>query len=299
MRCSSPLLVKNRFGALVNAPCGQCTNCRLNYARQWSIRLTHEQSYYGENCCVITLTYDNKFLPANGSLCKEDFQKFMKRLRKHCGSNSIRYFCAGEYGGKFGRAHMHCILFGIPVDSEVFRNRHIHYEDGKPCGWHADMDAWRDPDTNEYIGKVHIAPFSKELSFYVTGYILKKVKGKFAKEFYSEFGIIPEFVLMSRKPGIGERYVRTHSDYYRTHQYVTQGRSKYPLPRYYLDKAGVKSRALEAMKREKERWEEFKSKYERQGMSILEISNLYNERLDQIELNSRARLKMKGNRNEN
>lgn len=301
MECKCPILISNKQGVLCRVPCGQCTHCRLNYARSWSIRLAHEQLKYGQNCCIITLTYAPAYLPKNGSLEKSDFQKFMKRLRKQCGSKSIRYYCVGEYGGKFHRAHMHCVLFGIPVDSKVFINRHKHFENGIQKGWHADMLAWSDPDTHEPIGKVHIAPFSSSLAYYVTGYILKKVKGHLAKEYYDERGIIPEFVLMSRKPGLGEDYVRSHASYFVNHQYVTQGRSKWPLPRYYIDKAKVKigHRFVEAFKAARERYENFISEYTSKGMTKLEASNLFDEIREQKVKETEARLKMKGNRNEN
>lgn len=289
MRCTSPVLVTDSHGVLVHAPCGQCLHCRLNYARQWSIRIAHERLKYGDNTCVITLTYDDEHLPADRSVHKRDLQLFMKRLRKKLGVKTVRYFGVGEYGGAFGRPHYHCVLFGVPVDSPVFGDRHIHYEKGKPCGWHCDFPVWEN-------GKTHIMPLTLDTANYVAGYILKKVKGKSAFEYYSSRGIEPEFVLMSRKPGIGQCYVNSHGDYYRVHPYVTIKGVKYPLPRYYVDKAGVSksTRSLESIKREKKRYADFCAEYEAQGMSRAEILNLYDELLLQEEKNTCAKLNLKG-----
>ena len=105
-------------GAVIKLPCGQCVGCRLERSRQWAVRCMHEASLYKRNC-FITLTYSNEYLPPNMSLVKSDFQKFMKRLRKRCGS-SVRYYYCGEYGENFGRPHYHAILFGFDFKDKVY-----------------------------------------------------------------------------------------------------------------------------------------------------------------------------------
>ena len=121
----------------IQVPCGQCIGCRLERSRQWAMRCVHEAQLHDYNS-FITLTYDDQHLPQNASLRKEDFQKFMKRLRKEL-DYPIRFFHCGEYGenafkGKFssqpsvkrkqmkhleqyklsalGRPHYHAIIFG-------------------------------------------------------------------------------------------------------------------------------------------------------------------------------------------
>lgn len=68
-------------GTELKIPCGRCIGCRLNRSQGWAVRITHEASLYDRNC-FITLTYDEKHLPQDGSLVKKHFQDFMKRLRK-------------------------------------------------------------------------------------------------------------------------------------------------------------------------------------------------------------------------
>ena len=241
MRCRFPLLVRNKQGYLVHAPCGQCTACRINQSRQWSSRITHEQLKYGDKSSFLTLTYDDEHLPADCSVHKRELSLFIKRFRKALGTKKLRFFGCGEYGDKFGRPHYHVIIFGVPVDSDVYGTRHVHYEKGRPLGWHCDFKCWP-------FGKTHIGTVTSDSANYCAGYVFKKIKGKKGQEYYSSLGIEPEFVLMSRRPGIGQDYVVSHSDYYRVHPYVTIKGVKYPLPRYYVDKAGVRYNKLEALK---------------------------------------------------
>ena len=77
----------------VQLPCGQCIGCRLERSRVWAVRCVHEASLHSDNC-FITLTYDNSHLPSDGSLHKDHFQKFMKRLRKSVGK--VRFFHCDE-----------------------------------------------------------------------------------------------------------------------------------------------------------------------------------------------------------
>jgi hypothetical protein len=110
--CYHPLLAYKSEGKVVfekpfafargfNLPCGQCIGCRLNYSRQWAIRLVHEAQMH-EKSCFITLTFNDESLFAREnpySLDKTEYQRFMKRLRKKYGKQ-VRFFHCGEYGDK-------------------------------------------------------------------------------------------------------------------------------------------------------------------------------------------------------
>lgn len=103
--------------AYIQVPCGKCLGCKLEYSRQWAVRLVHESNYWEPgHQHFITLTYNDEHLPAYGNLIKKDFQDFMKRLRKHHVKNygypdishgknpqptiayNMKYFHSGEYG---------------------------------------------------------------------------------------------------------------------------------------------------------------------------------------------------------
>lgn len=70
----------------------------------------------------LTLTYSDEHVPIAGdslSLCKSDYQRFLKRLRKRLSSLddiTLRYVVVGEYGGKTDRPHYH---FAIYLDKRV------------------------------------------------------------------------------------------------------------------------------------------------------------------------------------
>ena len=100
-------------------PCGKCIGCRLDKAQDWATRSLIEAKQWKNNC-FITLTYNDKNLPKNGSLYKRDMTLFWKNLRYyHKGAESriykgreeypIRYFSCGEYGGEKGRPHYQLI----------------------------------------------------------------------------------------------------------------------------------------------------------------------------------------------
>ena len=99
----------------IDVPCGRCVGCRLERSRQWAIRCVHEASLYDNNC-FITLTYDSDHVPSDGSLRVEDFQNFMKRLRKSVAPRRVRFFHCGEYGERGDRPHYHAILFNLDFD---------------------------------------------------------------------------------------------------------------------------------------------------------------------------------------
>lgn len=106
----------------VTVPCGQCIGCRLDKSRDWAVRCLHEASLYQDNC-FITLTYDDAHLDPLGSLNKDDFVKFMKRLRFQYGPK-IRFFHCGEYGTLLNRPHHHACIFNFDFyDKELLSIR--------------------------------------------------------------------------------------------------------------------------------------------------------------------------------
>jgi len=97
-------------------PCGHCLGCTLDRAKAWAIRCLHESKMHEQNA-FITLTYDDENLPPGGKLVYEDFQKFIRALRKknfnpRTGDREpLGYFVTGEYGERTKRPHWHAILF--------------------------------------------------------------------------------------------------------------------------------------------------------------------------------------------
>lgn len=189
-------------------PCGNCISCRLEKSRQWAVRILHESMSHEQNCFV-TITYDDANL-VDKSLHKEDLQNFFKRLRK--AGLSFRYFASGEYGDSLNRPHYHICFFGQDF---LLENRELM----EKC--------WGK-------GITHVGALSFESAAYVARYVTKKLKGEDANV-YTAFNLIPEFALMSRRPGIGyEFFIHNLKDSPLDHLYVRG--EKAGLPRYYQDK---------------------------------------------------------------
>jgi hypothetical protein len=243
MTCYHPLLAYKSEGKVVfnkpfafakgfNLPCGQCIGCRLNYSRQWAIRIMHEAQMHDANC-FITLTFNQAELEKRSnplSLDVSEYQRFMKRLRKKYGK-SIRFFHCGEYGDKNKRPHYHAIIFGMDFpDKKLWSER-----DGNKLY------------TSESLEKLWPYGFSTigEVTFqsaaYVARYIMKKHKGDGAEDHYTrwcpETGegtlVDPEYCTMSRKPGIGYEWFQKYKADVYPHDYVVINGHKVKPPRYY------------------------------------------------------------------
>lgn len=213
----------------MDLPCGQCIGCRLERSRRWAVRLMHEASLHQENS-FLTLTYSDDHLPSGGTLVVKHFQDFMKRLRKAHGA-PLRFFHCGEYGEKFARPHYHCILFGCDFSRD--RVEIERTQSGFPQFQSDKLDAlWSH-------GRCTIGEVSFESAAYVARYCLKKITGEKAEDHYA--GRKPEYVTMSRRPGIGKGWVEAWGfpNIYNADHVVLDGRESLPPPFYdkLLEKA--------------------------------------------------------------
>lgn len=216
---------------VLKVPCGKCVGCRLDYSREWANRCMNEAET-SSNCWFITLTYNNEHLPYNSltddssglkinvpTLCPDDLTNFLKRLRERLrrqGNTDFRYYACGEYGEKYERPHYHLIVFNCPISDLSFfysKNGFNYY-----CSdFIADCWSVADFKSNQVvekspIGHVLITEVTWETCAYVARYVMKKQKGKNAFEYYSDKGILPEFVRMSRRPGIGYQWYAKNKD---------------------------------------------------------------------------------------
>lgn len=164
MKCAKPYLQ-----GVMAFGCGQCMPCRINRRRLWTIRLMLEGAKH-RHAWFVTLTYEDKHLPAGGTLVPRDVQLYLKRLRKAMGARRLRFYAVGEYGEKKGRPHYHLALFGDLVEKEV-------------------VEAWG-------LGLVDVREIGRESAAYICGYITKAMG-------VPEDGRYPEFARMSLRPGIG------------------------------------------------------------------------------------------------
>lgn len=223
---------------IMKVPCGECIGCRLDYAKQWSIRIMHESKLYKENCFV-TLTYNDENYPKNGSLDREHFQKFMKRLRRRYEPKLIRFYACGEYGEKLGRPHYHAIIFNHNFSDKILRKK--GHQRTRRFRLQDDIDF--SLYTSEELDKIwkkgfcRIGECSEKSAGYVARYVTKKVNGEKAKKWYK--GKEPEFALMSRgskkrkTKGIGKGWFDKYKGDIYPKDYFTINGKKYKPPKYY------------------------------------------------------------------
>lgn len=218
----------------VTIPCGQCVGCRLERSRQWAIRCVHESQLYEKNC-FITLTYNEKHLPTDGSLDVRAFQLFMKRLRKRFG-DGIRFFHCGEYGARHQRPHYHACLFNFDFDDKelwsIRQGVKLYRSKALEELWSVDGDP---------LGFCTVGAVTFESAAYVARYIMKKQTGDGALtyldynpvtgEIYNERK--PEYCTMSRRPGIGRPWLEKFKTDVYPGDFVVLGGKKMRPPKYY------------------------------------------------------------------
>jgi hypothetical protein len=216
---------------IIKLPCGRCLHCRLEYARNWAVRCMHEVMMHEDNS-FITLTYRNRTLPLTEELIptisKSDLQKFIKRLRNYLDkeykkNKKIKYFACGEYGEKNERPHYHLCLFGYDFPDKIIADKS---EAGNKL-YHSDI-----LDSIWQKGRADIGELNFESAGYVARYNLKKIVYEKDEEWYN--GREKEFLIMSRRPGIGASFVEKYENdlYVRDCVVTRKGLTGRP-PKYY------------------------------------------------------------------
>lgn len=235
-------------------PCGQCMGCRLDKAREWATRLSHEAQLHEENA-FLTLTFSDEHLPLTNSVDVRDVQLFMKRLRKSLGDRLVRFFACGEYGDRTYRPHYHLILFGHQFP---------------------DLVPWRRTGSGYLVyrsaqleklwpyGHCEVGSVTTQSAGYVARYVTKKVHGddEQARQHYLRgYAVNPEtgeervwyvrreFIVMSRRPGIGDAWFEKYSSDAFPSDFVVIDGVKTPVPRYYSKKLDEREALLIKSKR--------------------------------------------------
>lgn len=189
----------------------------------------------------LTLTYDDENVPSDGSLDRDAFPGFMKRLRRKFPAGALRYFHCGEYGSENLRPHYHAVLFGTGFEEDRWLWK---TSEGSPLYRSPTLEsAWK-------VGFALIGAVTFESAAYVARYCCSRKNPKEAvwDRVYSMwrkpyerldphtgelYPVEPEFATMSNRPGIGESWFRAFSsDVYPSDEVISRGRAAKP-PRYY------------------------------------------------------------------
>lgn len=202
-------------------PCGKCIGCKLDRAKEWSLRIMLEASLYDDSLNhFVTLTYDDEHNPV--TLVKKHVQDFMKRLRSRFSDRKIRFFLCGEYGGSTARPHYHLVLMNCPLDDlEPFYKVHFN-------GLYTSKlinECWHNK------GMVTIGSLTVKSAGYTARYCLKKTgESRDDKVRMLKHGLVPEFTLMSRNPGIGAYAFKKE---WFLNQEIFMSGQKFKIPRFY------------------------------------------------------------------
>jgi len=209
--------------------CGQCRGCRLNRSKEWALRCIHEAQLHDANC-FITLTYDSDQVPADGGLDVSHWQKFAKRVRKRVGP--FRFLHCGEYGEKNFRPHFHACMFG----QDFSKDREVWKSDGP-------NETFVSPMLDELWGKgfATVGHLTWQSAAYVARYVMKKATGPLAEEKYrridletgEEFFVKPEYVTMSRRPGLASGWFEKYRSDVFPEDVVVHSGAKHRPPKYY------------------------------------------------------------------
>lgn len=236
-----PIREDGRVVDYLYIPCGHCPACQENYKNDWAVRVKHELSSFKDSV-FLTLTYNDVHLSLqnleydNGyrnSVEKKELSDFLKRLRRRLGVDKIRFFACGEYGDEkyTHRPHYHILIFGISNENDIFKDKNPVYRKGKIDHYYIEhWPVWPH-------GQVEVsAQIPNENSAkYITKYIAKN-KDKNTRLKYEYLRIKPEFLQMSRRPGIGYYGILKHAKFYMSHPYGVIGKSKVKLSRYIIEK---------------------------------------------------------------
>lgn len=183
-------LISKYGDKLLSIPCGKCPSCKKTRADNWAVRCYLESLSHEYNC-FITLTYDDEHNPI--TLVKDDVSNFLKKLRNR--GFKFKFFCAGEYGSTFQRPHYHLILFGyIPDDLKVL---------GSSGSYKLYTSKFLDSLWSK--GFVSVGLCSPSSICYTTQYCCKKLC-----ETSHPDNLDKEFILMSRRPGLGADWLSSH-----------------------------------------------------------------------------------------
>lgn len=220
MMCVNPKAFGTKLlGSRGLVPCGKCHACRTNRRDDWYFRLLQERKDW-KFAYFVTLTYADEFALFNtsGDVClhKPHLQAYIRRYRDNVGD--CRYYAVGEYGTDYMRGHYHIILFTNVKDNPFSR--------------------WSLSKLWDY-GYVTVSVPNARRYRYTLKYHLGSV--------HKPDNAPPPFTLMSRKPGLGSRYLRMNSE---THignidmSYVVVDGKRHAMPRYYKDKLYTKEERL-------------------------------------------------------
>lgn len=177
----------------------------------------------------------------------------MRRLRRDLFPKRVRFLGCGEYGAKDWRPHYHVLLFGHAFLDDRVPHRATDF--GSTYTSETLARLWG-------LGLCEIGSLSSASAAYVARYSMKKIRGDLAELHYFRPDpatgelrhLRPEFLAMSKQPGIGYEWFKKYAPDLREDFAVVLSNNtakKHSVPKYY-DKL-FDARELEQRKLERKR----------------------------------------------
>lgn len=230
MSCSSPLYIRNKkTHEFQMVPCGHCYKCLTDKREMWADRIRFDiLDAYKQGCgsSFCTWTYSDDCYPLNGSLSKDDSQKFLRFVKREVdyhdikvpfvgstGKKSFHYYYVGEYG-ELGRPHYHAIMIGLDTDTMLALSRLCWKK-----GFHT------------------VQPAMSGSIRYVLKYLDKQSNDN--DKIYADNNLEPPFAFISH--GIGKKYLEDNQDFIFENYGYRSKNSIRPIPYYYKKLLGLKN----------------------------------------------------------
>lgn len=213
----------NHIGT-IQLRCKQCIGCRLDTAREWTLRIMHEAQLHEENQ-FLTLTYKE----APPTLNHDHFSAFIKRLRASIYPKKISYYMCGEYGEQTKRPHYHAIIFGH------------WFPDTKQYNLTKEERWIRMSPTLEKLwghGYCTTGEVNQTTAAYVARYVVQKINAEGHYDYTDQDGVVhpgvPPYNCMSTRPAIGKQWFDKYEDDLYTFDYaIDHNGNKQRIPTYY------------------------------------------------------------------
>lgn len=208
------------YDYLSPTPCGYCRGCVKDYIDAWTDRCTFESMTTRGPSAFVTLTYNDDYLPKNGSVSLRDMQNFWKRFRYYLHrldpTRKVKFYYASEYGFEDFRPHYHFMIFNFDPKNQL--DMSVLYR------------AWSSK-------KNPIGFFSADyLNSSRVRYTMKYVHEEFNPDFTNDIekrGLAPLFHNCSKGLGF-DWFMQNLGHIIKNRGYIVNGKVR-PLNRYYQD----------------------------------------------------------------
>lgn len=216
--------IRNEITNLVEVPCGKCTNCKIQIAKEWALRCCLELPYW-EKAIFTTLTFRDSEM-TDLSIHKTEFSEFIHNIRNDLRKEKkqIKVLGCGEYGDESMRKHYHAIIFGIGLGNEkttISKNCETYLSENSII------------EKNWTKGNVFNGVVTYNSCRYVASYVFKKYYDDLKEEVYINNGLENPFQHTSQ--GIGRQFFNEYKNTILDNGYIMFNGIKHTIPRYFLE----------------------------------------------------------------